>query len=43
MILTPSQIDIMVNETDALSVWHLLTDQGFREEANYVESKYFEL
>jgi len=43
MILTPSQIDIMVSETDALAVWHLLTDQGFKEEANFVESKYFEL
>jgi hypothetical protein len=43
MILTPTQIDIMINDTDALAVWHLLTDQGFKEEADYVESRYFEL
>ena len=43
MIYTKEQIDSWVSQNDALAVWHLLTDQGFREEANYVESRYFEL
>ena len=43
MIYTREQIDNWVSQNDALAVWNLLTDQGFRDEANYVESRYFEL
>ena len=43
MTLTEDQIQALVDQADALAVWHLFTDQGLREEANYVESKYFEL
>ena len=43
MIYTREQIDNWVNNNDAMAVWLLLTDQGFRDEANYVESRYFEL
>jgi len=43
MRLSEEIIEIMVADSGALSVWHLLTDQGFQEEANYEEKKYFEI
>lgn len=43
MTLNEDQIQALVDQADPLAIWHLFTDQGLREEANYVESKYFEL
>jgi len=43
MILTPTQLEIMVKDTSAQAVYELLMDQGFIEEAQFVETKYFEL
>jgi hypothetical protein len=43
MTLTEDQIQLLVDQADPLAIWHLFTDQGLREEANFVESKYFEL
>lgn len=43
MIYTREKIQELVNQADPLAIWHMLTDQGLREEANYVEAKYFEL
>ena len=43
MIYSDEQIQNLVDTADALSIWHIFTDQGLREEANFVESKYFEL
>ena len=43
MIYTEEQIDQLVAISDADGVWSLLRDQGLYDEADYVESKYFEL
>jgi hypothetical protein len=42
MIYSKYQIDQLVEMSDADGVWALLQDQGLYEDAQYVESKYFE-
>lgn len=43
MIYTEEQIDQLIDMSDIDGVWSLLRDQGLYDEADYVESKYFEL
>ena len=42
MIYTEEQIKQLIDMSDIDGIWSLFRDQGLCDEADYVESKYFE-
>jgi hypothetical protein len=39
--MTPEEIEMLIAVSDPDGVYAMLMDQGFIEEANYIENKYF--
>lgn len=39
--MTPDQIEMLIAVSDPDGVYAMLMDQGFTEEAEYIENKYF--